>query len=353
MVYKRQIDGLRAVLFFAVFTYHHSVSDWFLTYALPCFFVLSGFLITRILIAGEDRPRGPFLKSFYARRALRILPLFYLFIAVAWFFDILYYPLWHVGYVFNIKLFLVSLGDPAAFLRDFTFGDWQHGQMHLWSLAVEEQFYLTWPFLMVLLPKKAKVPFTVVMIAASIGLRHWMASHETYSHTLYGAILPVCGEYILWGSLAGILQARGFRFPAPSAFLYAGTLGLVLLMHMDTPDMYDGFFQFIPSPRQTAFALAITALIIGLWNDDDALLSRFLRFPPLAWLGKMSYCLYVVHMATWDLASWLVARYEVLEAANLYTLRFSICVAVSAVSWYAFELPINRLKHRFPVPQPR
>ncbi len=351
-MYKRQLDGFRAILFFAVFTYHHNVNWWFLTYALPCFFVLSGFLITRILVAGDGRPRGPFLKSFYIRRALRILPLFYAFLAVAIAFDIIVYPIWHATYAFNIKLFLLSIPENrGAFLR--LFAHWQHGQLHLWSLAVEEQFYLLWPGFVVFTPKRWRIPVVGVLIAASIALRMGFAHSETYALSLYGALLPVCGEYILWGSLAGLLQSQGFRFRIPAAWLYTGVLGLLVLSHLETPEMFHGFYQFIPSPRQTFFGISIALVIIGLWNDDDALLSRFLRFPVFTWLGKMSYGLYVVHMATWDLADWMVTRFPSLRWVNLYSLRLVLCILAASLSWYCLEGPINRLKRHFPTPRPR
>ncbi|MCA9321320.1 MAG: acyltransferase [Planctomycetes bacterium] len=350
-MYRRQLDGLRAILFFAVFSYHHSVGYWFLTYALPCFFGLSGFLITRLLMAGDGLPRGAFLKSFYARRALRILPLFYLFLALTLCFGLLRYPVWHAIYAFNIKLYLASI-DPhhGEFLR--VFADWQHGQLHLWSLAVEEQFYLIWPFFIVFCPRRLRVPIVVILIAGSIWFRLWFANHPTYSQSLYGALLPICGEYILWGSLIGMLEIKQVRLGAPSAWLYGGTLGLIILAQLDTPDMYHGFFQFIPSARQTWFALAITAFIYGLWTAEDALLTRFMRFPPLAWLGKMSYGLYVVHMTTWDLGDWLAKRSQVIAAIDPYFLRLGLCILIASASWYLFELPINRLKRRFPTPRP-
>ena len=117
------------------------------------FFVLSGFLITRILLESRSWPTAHALKVFYARRALRIFPLFYLVLALAAVINI--GPVrqtigWHVTYLTNVYL--------------FDRGSWHGSISHLWSLAVEEQFYLVWPILMLTAPER-RLP---AIIAATI-----------------------------------------------------------------------------------------------------------------------------------------------------------------------------------------
>ena len=350
-MYKKQIDGLRGVLFLAVFIYHHTINAWLLTYALPCFFVLSGFLITRILLAGEGLPRWQFLKTFYIRRALRIFPIYYVVVAATWLAGILVFPLWHLGYAFNIRLFLLSLerDDPSRYYG--VFRNWEHGQIHLWSMGIEEQFYLIFPLTLVFLHRRLRIPALATLIVGSIALRLWMSQSETYQLTLYGALLPICGEYILWGCLAAVLSHQGFNWGPKWLTLYGGVAMLCVLANVETPSLLTGFFQFVPSSSQTWFAIAITAIIIGLWNDDDALLSRFLRFPVLTFIGKMSYGLYLIHMAMWDLGDWVVVQLPILEGVSTIVLRFALCLILGTISWYAFELPINRLKKRFPAPK--
>ena len=142
-----QLDGLRAVAVAAV-AYSHWLPDW--QFGLPfgagvhLFFVLSGFLITRILLALRQAPdRGAAIARFYARRALRLFPAFYLVLGLAWIADV---PLvrdtwaWHAAYLSNVRI-----ASEAQWLGHVS---------HFWSLAVEEQFYLLWPWLLLATPAR-------------------------------------------------------------------------------------------------------------------------------------------------------------------------------------------------------
>ena len=347
-MYKSQLDGFRGMLFLAVFTYHHNITLWILTYALPCFFVLSGFLITRILLKGDGADKKSFFKAFYARRALRILPIFYVVTLVCWYFGILLFPLSQFTYTFNIKLFWLSLDRDGSGFHE-VFKNWDFGQMHLWSMCIEEQFYLLYPVLLMWTRRRWRIPVLLGSITASVALRLWFATY--HPDLLYGALLPICGEYILWGCLASVLTEEGETWAPPWVWLYGGAVLLLALAQLPAPHMETGFFQFVPGKHQTLFAIGITALIVGLWHDDESLLSRFLQLKPIAFMGKISYGLYLMHMAMFDLGDWLYEKFPVLTQFNAYTFRLVLVILFGTASWYLFEAPINRLKRHFPMPR--
>jgi len=139
--YLPQLDAIRAiaVLFVMVFHFIPGVDRYapLRSIGVRLFFVLSGFLITGILTASRDRPTGLALRTFYARRFLRIVRLCYFALFVA--------------FVFNISVVRSTLGWHLAYLTNvliYARGAWRGAVSHFWSLAVEEQFYLVWPWLM-------------------------------------------------------------------------------------------------------------------------------------------------------------------------------------------------------------
>ena len=157
--YMPQLDSLRTIAVFGVMLHHFwpeaeiraGLTFGFL--GVQLFFVLSGFLITGILLRGREvahRTQQSARKSFglfYARRFLRIFPLFYATLAVAWWVglpEVRDSVFWHLAYASNI--YFVHIGD------------WHGSISHLWSLAVEEQFYLVWPFIILLTPRRFLLP---------------------------------------------------------------------------------------------------------------------------------------------------------------------------------------------------
>ena len=167
--YSPQLDGLRAVSVVAV-AYSHWLPAW--QFGLPLgagvhlFFVLSGFLITRILLALRDLPRrGQAVGRFYVRRALRLFPAFYLVLGLAWLADV---PLvretwaWHAAYLSNVRI--------ASDAR------WMGHVSHFWSLAVEEQFYLLWPWLIVWSPRTWLGPILAMAVLSGPASRYIAAT---------------------------------------------------------------------------------------------------------------------------------------------------------------------------------
>jgi len=203
--HRKQIDGLRFFAFLAVFMIHSDVEHfWWGSYGVSLFFVISGFLITRILIASEDRPRGQALKAFYVRRALRIFPAYYLVLGLAAAtVGIAYLPA-YVLYVMNWGIFFYTWIQPALVDRP-----WDPVRMygvHFWSLCVEEQFYLVFPLLFSFLrPGRIRLRWLLVLWAACIAFRFLFAA--LLPKSAYGLIPLVCGEYLVAGAVGAVVFA--------------------------------------------------------------------------------------------------------------------------------------------------
>jgi peptidoglycan/LPS O-acetylase OafA/YrhL len=211
--YRKQIDGLRFFAFLAVFMIHSDVEHfWWGSYGVSLFFVISGFLITRILIASQDRPRAQTLKIFYARRALRIFPAYYLVLGLAAAtVGIAYLPA-YVLYVMNWGIFFYTWIQPALVDRP-----WDPVRMygvHFWSLCVEEQFYLLFPLLFSSLrPGRARLRWLLALWAACIAFRFLFA--VLLPKSAYGLIPLVCGEYLIAGCGCQVFaEGRGRRTDA-------------------------------------------------------------------------------------------------------------------------------------------
>ncbi|MEP7181930.1 MAG: acyltransferase [Betaproteobacteria bacterium] len=349
--YRKQLDGLRFFAFLAVFLVH---SDgklfWWGSYGVSLFFVISGFLITRILITLENRPRFRALKIFYARRALRIFPAYYLVLGLAAAtVGIAYLPV-YVLYVMNWGIFFYTWVQPA--LADAPWEPTRMYGIHFWSLCVEEQFYLVFPLLFSFLrPGRTRLPWLLALWGASIGFRFLFAAFLPKS--AYGLIPLVCGEYLVAGAVGAVVfsgasetaervraAARQWMFPAGLALVAA----LFVLFRPDLP-LIDQVMH--PPHMQTLLALGFLAMVLGLWETDNRLVLGFFNYAPIRFLGKISYGLYLIHLFMWPFLDWLAAHYSVVREVSPFAARFGLTVLLAAGMWRLVEAPILRLKRRF------
>ena len=345
-----QLDGLRAVACGAVVFSHFAPEDHLLMRLLPwggigvqLFFVLSGFLITRILLSCRERMTEGHtgmgeLRTFYARRFLRIFPIYYLVLAVLF---VIGYGimresiLWHVLYLQNLWRAFYEI----------------HFINHLWSLAVEEQFYLCWPWLVLFLPRRALLPSIVGMIILAMAFRllAWGSGWSYLYLNIFtlsnldtlgvGALLAWCWHNpnlrALPGRLAWVCLPAGLA-------LFAALAVLRWNNPTDWPSLYLGL--------GTASVLTFVPLVHGAATGLPSLPGLFLSLPPLQYLGKISYGLYLIHPLIKHLYNWVSANH--LALPTYWPLRFvlltAISIALASLSWHLFESPINRLKNRFP-----
>jgi peptidoglycan/LPS O-acetylase OafA/YrhL len=311
------------------------------------FFVLSGFLITGILLDARDAAQAVgsarigVLGRFYARRVLRIFPLYYAIILGGLLIDI---PqareawAWLLGYSSNFYELVTqrSVG--------------QYG--HFWTLAVEEQFYVVWPWLVLIAPRRW---LGWVMLAA-------VASAIVYRDVVHEVLLTQRGwDQMPIGSLdslaMGSLLALAFRDgPSPERLqqllrtiaLPVGFAGFILLHWYASRT---GEVRLLLAGQELAFALICCWLIAGAYRGFAGPAARLLEARSIVYLGRISYGIYAYHM----LIPWILTR--VLRAvggtlpppgfARLLVASF-VTVTLAALSWRFLEAPINALKRRVP-----
>ncbi len=301
------------------------------------FFVLSGFLITGILLSGPtttfaDKLR--FAKAFYWRRALRIAPIFYATLAVLWVLDVAGVrgeAHWHAAYLSN---FLVA-----------KYNAWVGLPSHFWSLAVEEQFYLLWPWLILFAPRRARLSIvcTTIIIGA---LWRSMGVHFGLRKFALLYLLPGCLDSLGVGALFALVHreyaTRVRLLRASSLVLGAGVLLVASVMTSGagaTP-----LSHTIAGLKGTGYALLMGA-IVSACASPSGVWVRALSLRPLRYLGRVSYAVYLVHPLLWIalLRLWpsLTSRPAQWVVATVLTLT------VAELSRRYFEGPINAKKKLF------
>lgn len=329
---------------------------WWMSFALPCFFVLSGYLISHILYDYRERmSRGQTLKAFYVRRALRILPAFYAVLLGAHLVGGVPYLGWQLAYVFNFKLF--ALSDPFNRQAFYEFmGHVDFNGAHLWSMAVEEQFYVLYPLFVLLLPRRSQGWLLALGIAASAACRLYLI--DQHPHTCYGVLTPVAGEFILWGCLVAWLESRDLlKGWSPTTCFYSGLVFFALLVVTQGDVENFLFAQWKPPANMTFFGLALALVVFGLRHSDDQWYCRLLVQRPLRAVGKIAYGAYLLHPflnpvvdAVLAVLPWLA----VIPGMPRALLGPVFAIGAAALMWVSFEGPLNRMRDRVsPLPQNR
>jgi peptidoglycan/LPS O-acetylase OafA/YrhL len=337
IAYRPDIDGLRAISVLAVILFHSAVPGFSGGYVgVDVFFVISGYLITQVLMVSPERSLGGRLREFYVRRCRRILPaLLVMLVATVAVACWLFLPgdLPHFGAVLGATS--VFAGNVVAWQSGgyFEMHDPFNPLAHLWSLAVEEQFYIVFP-LFFLASGKARSGRQLTLIAscalASFALCVW----ASYTHPRANFFLaPTRGWELLLGSLVALglgrsLSTHPLRGVVSGAALLA-LLGCVIGYNGSLP--YPGLYALVPC-GSAALLLAAGAGARG------PRVGRWLGTPALVFVGLISYSLYLWHLPILAFA----AYYNILplEPRHIVALLASIFV-LATISWRYVEAPLR------------
>ncbi|MDQ3705181.1 MAG: acyltransferase family protein [Chloroflexota bacterium] len=352
--YLPGLDGLRAIAVMGVLLYHAGMlwlPGGFL--GVEVFFVISGYLITSLLLSEWQRHGSVNLPAFWLRRARRLLPALFLVIAVTLAFCVLFLPeevaglrgdvLAATGYVtnwyliFNQQSYFEVMGRPSLL-------------QHLWSLAVEEQFYLLWPLLFV-----AGMRFLrrgVVLLAAlggavaSFVLMALLYQPDVDPSRIYygtdtraaGLLMGVSLAFVWapWQHRAAVQAAR-WRWAKPLLIdlvgvgALAGIVCFFLYLDEFQPFLYQGGFA--------ALGLVTVAAIAATVHPEARLIPRLLGVVPIRWVGLRSYGIYLWH---WPV--FMVTRPELdvpFDGPPLFILRMGVSLALAELSYRYVETPVR------------
>jgi len=360
--YWPQLDGVRAIAISGVIAYHLGFlpGGWI---GVDIFFVLSGYLITTILLS-HGGPQGR-LGSFWGGRARRLLPAVLLLLLALSVYS------WMGG----PGLVPAQLRTPALATLFYS-ANWQeihaghsyfaqfnapNPLLHMWSLAVEEQYYLIWPLLLgglllvtrsrrVRHPRRALILATVVLAAISAS---WMgeAAHIYSTNRAYLGTDTRAWELLLGGAAAmlwppGRPASRGRTWSVLAAFGVIG-VGAGAMWSGGPPWwVWDGGLVGI--------AACATLVIVGAVRAPRGAVSRFLSLGPVCWVGVISYSLYLWH---WPVIVLMTQDNTGLSGAWLLSARLAAMVAAACASYYLVERPLRRAdwgawRRRLHVPAP-
>lgn len=359
------LDGLRGIAVLAVLLYHLAggAKSGFLPLRLfgtankagwtgvTLFFILSGFLITGILWDSRKEPH--WWRNFYARRALRIFPLYYLALALV---------LIAAAFAHTFPAALGQIWSPLLFLQDIPgrpLDAINHphsplGLYHFWSLAIEEQFYLVWPFLLVAQRDevRARRLCAAVFLASAafrIAIWHFVPQPASFHEFLFsrggemaaGAWLAMAYRTELWRRLQ-----RPAHWLAPFGILvFAATF-------VRNPGGYDALQIDLGLPLLTVGLAAV--LVLSL---EGGMVTRLVTLRLFRWLGGISYGLYIFHILILGLVEAALARLLHTGSGTAFqVLRLvfglAISILLAELSFRYFETPFLRLKRRYPTEGP-
>jgi peptidoglycan/LPS O-acetylase OafA/YrhL len=357
--HRRWLDGLRGVAILLVLGCHLGLlPGGFL--GVDVFFVLSGFLITSLLLEEWQSTGNIRLKQFYLRRALRLLPAIIVLLVFCG-LSILWLP---------------SARERWARCREIAvaacyLSNWpmlHHTEMpilgHTWSLSVEEQFYLLWPVLLCgMLRLRLPRRWVLLLVCCGIGasavqrleLLHWYQSHGTNRIAILFRLyrgLDTRADALLSGCLLGLLAAGDLLPKSRRLIRWMGAVSLIFLIYLGylarysnlyDPSFYYGLF--------TAVALLTTIVLARLLSAPAPLATRILESAPLVGTGRISYALYLYHAPIFYA---LIVGYLILGLptnsnwgyAALSFLALGLSYLAAVLSYYLIERPCLRLKDR-------
>jgi peptidoglycan/LPS O-acetylase OafA/YrhL len=361
-IYFPELDGMRFIAFMMVYLFHGGVPQGIMAgligsraalalrenggFGVQLFFILSGYLIATLLLREEARYGRIALRAFWIRRILRIWPLYYLIVAIGFgLIPALDGQVRTHGYRDMLRIHLIPF---LGFLGNWSMAlvsplpDWLS---ILWSVCVEEQFYVIVPLLIAFLAPRYRRPLVAALIGGAIAVR-WVCAHRygsqlmivfntfaQFDTLLSGVFLALC---LGWDRDRPRLARwlRWLQWP-----LYAAIGWLMSQPHLGNGTPWHRTWDFV-----WVWLCGLGVVIIAVWGQGW--LRTALSYSRLVWLGKISYGLYMYHeIAMWirermvNVLPWFPNKEELLSIATL-----ALTIALAAVSYYGYERRFLELK---------
>jgi peptidoglycan/LPS O-acetylase OafA/YrhL len=346
------LDGFRGVAIFLVVLFHSRLAGTYTGFiGVDMFFVLSGYLITRLLVEEWEQTNRVSLKRFYVRRCLRLLPallvLLICFVVISW-------------VCFSRKAGLQAIRESlVAFFYMMNWARALHisdsiALGHTWTLSIEEQFYLIWPCLLMFLIRHVSRPTLINLLLLGAALS--CIEHFVLDETMFGTPmrqyngLDTRADSLLLGCAVGILTKSNVRhvFEQRKILLrYAAIFSFLALLAIST--VLGSFIAFDCYLVWFLISLFAAIILTELVVAETGPFHRILEFAPLVYMGRISYGLYLWHSAVFAIA-WQtkIPHWKILTFGTLFSL------AATLASFYVVEKPFLKLKRHFdrPVSEP-
>ncbi|MBK6383491.1 MAG: acyltransferase [Chitinophagaceae bacterium] len=334
------LDGLRGLAILLVVVYHNFgfINVFFFGWlGVDLFFVLSGFLITDILL--KTLHQKDYLKKFYMRRVLRIFPLYYLCLILF----LLIIP--QLNIAFDIKYYTDNQVWLWTYLQNWLYifknPDQTNTLNHLWSLAVEEQFYLLWPLVILVIRKpKHLLLFISLLLVAVLGLRLWIWTNQVADLAYFNLYTFTRIDGICIGCMVALLLRinKGFlsRYTSLIVLFFAALNFAFFFINR----RYNFSFPYLALAGYTTFAMMFGLLINEAVTGKTKLINFVFNISLLKFFGKISYGFYIFHWPVYILLGpYLFSR--VSKFASGSSLQFTVSViatlAAVGISWLSYQ----------------
>jgi peptidoglycan/LPS O-acetylase OafA/YrhL len=351
-----ELDGLRGIAILAVMLYHFTPLTGPLRILAPVFrtgwigvdlfFVLSGYLIAGILL--DSVGRRHYYRNFIIRRCLRIFPLYYACLVLYAFVSSYPYPAgelrqfaesakWYAGYLGNFRVFAENRWPAKTMLTP------------LWSLQIEEQFYLAFPLLVWALKRRALAWALASAAALALVLRVVFAlAMPANIHGTY--VLPFCRmDALALGGLIAVAMREwpeALKNPWIPWVAALGGAGFVAICRFESITPWTTAMRTVGFTALDAACAGLVAVLVG---PKPRPLTAVFRTRVLVWVGTVSYGLYLLHIPSPMVAHRLLDPWVKIRVGGSLDMFFSFATAFLAawISWTVFESPILKLKDRF------
>ncbi|WP_047464418.1 acyltransferase [Rhizobium rhizogenes] len=342
----RQLDGLRTFAVTMVLYAHFVAADgnFWGHLGVRLFFVISGFLITRLLLDARSAVQyepATALKSFYIRRALRIFPPYFAMLGFIWFVNLEGARgslRWHAFYLSNYWYAIRDQWTPWVLC-------------HTWSLSIEEQFYIVWPLVILLAPRHRIERICVAVIACSIAYR--LCWPLTGTPSLMRDLLPSASmDALAAGALLAAYRGRTEAWPQWMRVSWMPlTVVAVIALWLRSEPMTP-LLDWAVWIGSEVFPLVPMVMLVGYCSSGlGGPLGRLLELPPIMAVGRISYGIYLFHPIVLSLIvkaqPWIPMNVSEQGPAR-FVIGSTATLILASVSWAFLEKPLNSLKRYFP-----